>query len=151
MTFVLVGKRCRRVGFLSILMDDFAFPMAESPQRSLTSPASDSNSLKDRLFDIQDLQAKVLEYQRDNVLLKREIELKEAKLLSCMRSIDLFWSPELKKERKKRQEEEEKVNKMMADLERLKKSKDVRYIWEVELEGRVCTVGVIITSQIYQF
>lgn len=48
------------------------------------------------------------ELQQENARLRKEIEAKETKLNSSMRSIKMFWSPELKKERAARKAEEEK-------------------------------------------
>ena len=55
-----------------------------------------------------DLQAQLVELQRQNARLKQEIEAKDTKLNSSMRSIKMFWSPELKKERAARKAESEK-------------------------------------------
>lgn len=48
------------------------------------------------------------EIQQENARLRKEIDAKETKLNSSMRSIKMFWSPELKKERAARKSEEEK-------------------------------------------
>lgn len=48
------------------------------------------------------------ELQEENARLRKELEAKETKLNSSMRSIKMFWSPELKKERAARKAEEEK-------------------------------------------
>lgn len=48
------------------------------------------------------------ELQQENARLRKEIDAKETKLNSSMRSIKMFWSPELKKERAARKAEEEK-------------------------------------------
>ncbi|KFO69456.1 ERC protein 2, partial [Cuculus canorus] len=52
-----------------------------------------------------DLQAQLKELQRENDLLRKELDIKDSKLGSSMNSIKTFWSPELKKERELRKEE----------------------------------------------
>ncbi|XP_044307451.1 ERC protein 2 [Varanus komodoensis] len=52
-----------------------------------------------------DLQAQLKELQRENELLRKELDIKDSKLGSSMNSIKTFWSPELKKERVLRKEE----------------------------------------------
>lgn len=51
---------------------------------------------------------KVIELNKEIVALKKDIEAKDAKLSSSVKSIKQFWSPELKKERAHRKEETEK-------------------------------------------
>ncbi|XP_062842858.1 ERC protein 2 isoform X2 [Trichomycterus rosablanca] len=51
------------------------------------------------------LHVQLRDMQRENELLRRELELKESKLGSSANSIKSFWSPELKKERGMRKEE----------------------------------------------
>lgn len=67
---------------------------------SSLSPTGESSSL--------DLHTQLIEAQNENVRLRKEIEAKETKLNSSMRSIKMFWSPELKKERAARKSEAEK-------------------------------------------
>lgn len=52
-----------------------------------------------------DLQSQLKDMQRENELLRRELDVKDSKLGSSMNSIKTFWSPELKKERVMRKEE----------------------------------------------
>ncbi|XP_035194066.1 ERC protein 2 isoform X10 [Oxyura jamaicensis] len=52
-----------------------------------------------------DLQAQLKDLQRENDLLRKELDIKDSKLGSSMNSIKTFWSPELKKERVLRKEE----------------------------------------------
>ncbi|MBN3315452.1 ERC2 protein, partial [Atractosteus spatula] len=52
-----------------------------------------------------DLQAQLKDLQRENELLRKELDIKDSKLGSSMNSIKTFWSPELKKERVLRKEE----------------------------------------------
>nr|XP_023676805.1 ERC protein 2-like isoform X6 [Paramormyrops kingsleyae] len=52
-----------------------------------------------------DLQSQMKDLQRENDLLRRELDVKDSKLGSSMNSIKTFWSPELKKERVMRKEE----------------------------------------------
>uniref|UniRef100_A0A4W3H0L8 ELKS/RAB6-interacting/CAST family member 2 n=1 Tax=Callorhinchus milii TaxID=7868 RepID=A0A4W3H0L8_CALMI len=58
-----------------------------------------------RDITMSELQAQFKEVQRENELLRKELEVKETKLGSSMNSIKTFWSPELKKERVLRKEE----------------------------------------------
>ncbi|MBN3311236.1 ERC2 protein, partial [Amia calva] len=52
-----------------------------------------------------DLQTQLKDLQRENELLRKELDIKDSKLGSSMNSIKTFWSPELKKERVLRKEE----------------------------------------------
>uniref|UniRef100_F6QZN2 ELKS/RAB6-interacting/CAST family member 2 n=1 Tax=Xenopus tropicalis TaxID=8364 RepID=F6QZN2_XENTR len=52
-----------------------------------------------------DLQVQLKDFQRENELLRKELDIKDSKLGSSMNSIKTFWSPELKKERVLRKEE----------------------------------------------
>uniref|UniRef100_A0A8C4XGB9 ELKS/RAB6-interacting/CAST family member 2 n=1 Tax=Erpetoichthys calabaricus TaxID=27687 RepID=A0A8C4XGB9_ERPCA len=54
---------------------------------------------------IHDLQNQLKDLQRENDLLRKELDIKDNKLGSSMNSIKTFWSPELKKERVLRKEE----------------------------------------------
>ncbi|KAK9966798.1 hypothetical protein ABG768_003890 [Culter alburnus] len=55
--------------------------------------------------ELLELQAQLRDMQRENDLLRRELDLKDSKLGSSTNSIKSFWSPELKKERVMRKEE----------------------------------------------
>ncbi|XP_030640373.1 ERC protein 2 [Chanos chanos] len=52
-----------------------------------------------------DFQGQLRELQKENELLRRELDVKDNKLSSSVSSIKTFWSPELKKERGMRKEE----------------------------------------------
>lgn len=68
--------------------------------------ASPSANVRDTM--VFELQTQLVELQRENGRLKKEVEAKDTKLNSSMRSIKTFWSPELKKERAARKAESEK-------------------------------------------
>uniref|UniRef100_A0A3Q1F5K5 ELKS/RAB6-interacting/CAST family member 2 n=1 Tax=Acanthochromis polyacanthus TaxID=80966 RepID=A0A3Q1F5K5_9TELE len=55
--------------------------------------------------ELLEMQAQFREMQRENEMLRRELDLKDSKLGSSTNSIKSFWSPELKKERIMRKEE----------------------------------------------
>lgn len=55
--------------------------------------------------EILEMQVQFRDMQRENELLRRELDLKDSKLGSSTNSIKSFWSPELKKERIMRKEE----------------------------------------------
>ncbi|KAJ7999731.1 hypothetical protein DPEC_G00197450 [Dallia pectoralis] len=55
--------------------------------------------------ELLEMQAQLRDMQRENDLLRRELDLKDSKLGSSTNSIKSFWSPELKKERMIRKEE----------------------------------------------
>ncbi|XP_064154324.1 ERC protein 2-like isoform X1 [Anguilla rostrata] len=57
-----------------------------------------------------DLQSQLKDMQRENELLRRELDVKDSKLGSSMNSIKTFWSPELKKERVMRKEEASRMS-----------------------------------------
>ncbi|XP_036388538.1 ERC protein 2 [Megalops cyprinoides] len=57
-----------------------------------------------------DLQSQLKDLQRENELLRRELDVKDSKLGSSMNSIKTFWSPELKKERVMRKEEASRMS-----------------------------------------
>ncbi|XP_018593206.1 ERC protein 2 isoform X15 [Scleropages formosus] len=65
---------------------------------------------------MMDLQSQLKELQRENDLLRREMEVKENKLGSSMNSIKTFWSPELKKERVLRKEEAARTSVMKEQM-----------------------------------
>lgn len=55
------------------------------------------------------IEQQVAELQNEVACLKKEIESKDAKLSSSMRSIKMFWSPELKKERAAHKDDVERM------------------------------------------
>lgn len=73
---------------------------------SIGSPSSPTAS--PRRVNGSDRMMTMAELQQENARLRKEVEAKETKLNSSMRSIKMFWSPELKKERAARKAEEEK-------------------------------------------
>lgn len=66
------------------------------------------------------------ELQQENARLRKEIDAKETKLNSSMRSIKMFWSPELKKERAARKAEEEKYSRVREQLNVVSEESQVR-------------------------
>ena len=68
------------------------------------------------------------ELQQENARLRKEIEAKETKLNSSMRSIKMFWSPELKKERAARKAEEEKYARLKEQFNVVSEESQVREI-----------------------
>uniref|UniRef100_A0AAR2K476 ELKS/RAB6-interacting/CAST family member 2 n=1 Tax=Pygocentrus nattereri TaxID=42514 RepID=A0AAR2K476_PYGNA len=56
------------------------------------------------------LMEQLRELQRENDMLRRELDVKDSKLVSSVNSIKSFWSPELKKERGMRKEEVSKTS-----------------------------------------
>ena len=55
------------------------------------------------------IEQQITELQNEIACLKKEIESKDAKLSSSMRSIKMFWSPELKKERAAHKDDVERM------------------------------------------
>ena len=68
-----------------------------------------------------------VELQKENARLRKEIEAKETKLNSSMRSIKMFWSPELKKERAARKAEEEKLARLREQYDVVSEESQVRF------------------------
>lgn len=74
-----------------------------------------------------DIPTQLVELQRENERLSKEMEAKEAKLNSSMRSIKMFWSPELKKERAARKSEAEKYAQLKEQFNVVSKESQVLY------------------------
>ena len=107
----------RKIGDDSSARDDPRFLNSSSHAlftRTRSSPR------KEKLYDVQALQSKVLDYQRENAALHRELELRETKLSSCMRSFELFWSPELTKEREARKQDGDRLAVVTAECDSLR-------------------------------
>ncbi|XP_071961332.1 ELKS/Rab6-interacting/CAST family member 1-like isoform X2 [Antedon mediterranea] len=90
----------------------FVSPIIEQGQEIPTNmafypPGEELRQVRDSM--LLDLQAQLREMQRENGILKQDLETKEAKLSSSMNSIKTFWSPELKKERALRKDESNKL------------------------------------------
>lgn len=73
-----------------------------------------------------DLKSQLSELRQENERLSKEMEAKEAKLSSSMRSIKMFWSPELKKERAARKSEAEKYVQLKEQFNVVSKESQVR-------------------------
>ncbi|XP_067319648.1 ERC protein 2 isoform X12 [Anolis sagrei] len=74
-----------------------------------------------------DMQAQLKELQRENDLLRKELDIKDSKLGSSMNSIKTFWSPELKKERVLRKEE---AARMSVLKEQMRVSHEENQFWD---------------------
>ena len=75
---------------------------------------------------------KISELQQEVLNLKKEIEAKDTKLSSTVKSIKQFWSPELKKERVARKEEREKY---LEQKEHLCIANTQIQVWSFNLKG----------------
>lgn len=74
-----------------------------------------------------DLQSQLIELRQENERLVKDMEAKEAKLNSSMRSIKMFWSPELKKERAARKTEAEKYTQLKEQYNVVSKESQVNF------------------------
>lgn len=93
---------------------------------NVTSPGSPANGIRETV--VLDLQTQLVELQRENARIKAEIEAKETKLSSSMRSIKTFWSPELKKERAARKAESEKYLQLKEQFNIVEREAQVRVV-----------------------
>lgn len=75
------------------------------------------------------LQAQLRDMQRENEILRRELELKESKLGSSANSIKSFWSPELKKERGMRKEEAARTSVLKEQMRVTHEENQVSSVW----------------------
>lgn len=90
-----------------------------SPSSPTTSPARASGGDRTNMT--------MAELQQENARLRKEVEAKETKLNSSMRSIKMFWSPELKKERAARKAEEEKCARLREQFSVVSEESQVSY------------------------
>lgn len=74
-----------------------------------------------------DLQSQLVELRQENERLVKEMEAKETKLSSSMRSIKMFWSPELKKERAARKTEADKYAQLKEQFNVVSKESQVKF------------------------
>jgi len=72
-----------------------------------------------------DFHSQLIELREENERLIKDMEAKEAKLSSSMRSIKMFWSPELKKERAARKTEAEKYAQLKEQFNVVSKESQV--------------------------
>lgn len=72
------------------------------------------------------LMVQLWELQRENDILRRELDTKDSKLGSSINSIKSFWSPELKKERGLRKEEAAKTSILKEQMRVLDDENQVR-------------------------
>lgn len=85
-----------------------------------------NSSLDGTCAPTMDLKSQLSELRQENERLSKEMEAKEAKLSSSMRSIKMFWSPELKKERAARKSEAEKYVQLKEQFNVVSKESQVR-------------------------
>lgn len=76
-----------------------------------------------------DMQSQMKDLQRENELLRRELELKDSKLGSSTNSIKTFWSPELKKERVMRREEATRMSVLKEQMRVTHEENQVGRLW----------------------
>lgn len=86
-----------------------------------------SNSPKSPGNNLGDLKSQLMEVRQENERLVKDMEAKEAKLSSSMRSIKMFWSPELKKERAARKTEAEKYAQLKEQFNVVSKESQVKF------------------------
>merc|ERR1712096_319399 len=84
---------------------------------TLSRSASMTNNVFSESHRITELQKEILKLKKDMEMRNIEMESKEAKLSSSVKSIKQFWSPELKKERAQRKEESEKCKSLEQQLQ----------------------------------
>merc|ERR1712202_72834 len=84
---------------------------------TLSRSASMTNNVFSESHRITELQKEILKLKKDMEMRNIEMESKEAKLSSSVKSIKQFWSPELKKERALWKEESEKCKSLEQQLQ----------------------------------
>ncbi|KAK2547328.1 ELKS/Rab6-interacting/CAST family member 1 [Acropora cervicornis] len=103
---------------------------------SIGSPSSPAASPR-RVNGSNDKTMTMAELQQENARLRKELEAKETKLNSSMRSIKMFWSPELKKERAARKAEEEKHARLREQFSVVSKESQQRTATIQDLEEQL--------------
>ncbi|XP_029203230.2 LOW QUALITY PROTEIN: ELKS/Rab6-interacting/CAST family member 1-like [Acropora millepora] len=103
---------------------------------SIGSPSSPAASPR-RVNGSSDKTMTMAELQQENARLRKELEAKETKLNSSMRSIKMFWSPELKKERAARKAEEEKHARLREQFSVVSKESQQRTATIQDLEEQL--------------
>ncbi|XP_015760744.1 PREDICTED: ELKS/Rab6-interacting/CAST family member 1-like [Acropora digitifera] len=103
---------------------------------SIGSPSSPAASPR-RVNGSSDKTMTMAELQQENARLRKELEAKETKLNSSMRSIKMFWSPELKKERAARKAEEEKHSRLREQFSVVSKESQQRTATIQDLEEQL--------------
>ncbi|CAG5980767.1 unnamed protein product [Menidia menidia] len=83
--------------------------------------------------ELLEMQAQLREMQRENELLRRELDLKDSKLGSSTNSIKSFWSPELKKERIMRKEEAARSSILKEQMRVTHEENQKRHFTTIEL------------------
>lgn len=90
------------------------------------SPKTLNASLNSTGSPTMDMPSQLIELRKENERLLKEMDAKEAKLSSSMRSIKMFWSPELKKERAARKTEAEKYAQLNEQFNVVSKESQVK-------------------------
>ena len=97
-----------------------------SPATSESSIGSPSSSRSPARTSVGEKPMTMAELQQENARLRKDVEAKETKLNSSMRSIKMFWSPELKKERAARKSEEEKYARLREQFKVVSEESQVK-------------------------
>lgn len=88
--------------------------------------------------ELLELQAQLRDMQRENDLLRRELDLKDSKLGSSTNSIKSFWSPELKKERVMRKEEAARTSILKEQMRVTHEENQVRIVTLHDMNKTLC-------------
>ncbi|XP_032235245.2 ELKS/Rab6-interacting/CAST family member 1 isoform X2 [Nematostella vectensis] len=119
----------------------FSPSLSSERLNSSSSNPSSPSLVRDTLAT--DLHTQLIELQRENARLQKDIEAKETKLNSSMRSIKMFWSPELKKERAARKAEAEKFARLKEQFNVVSEESQQRteIIQDLQIQLKQCKEG----------
>lgn len=108
--------------------------------------------------ELLEMQAQLRDMQRENELLRRELDLKDSKLGSSTNSIKSFWSPELKKERIMRKEEAARTSILKEQMRVTHEENQVRsmlssfiihsLLWELPASGLLLPVFIYLSHHL---